>query len=159
MLSVLKLLSPRSWLTGLALLCLLAVIICIQQLRIDSADSRAALSDQHAKMAVAIANDAQALAGKLRQQLIDERTAQASLQSTQRQLRTGLAERQLQIETLKRENQELRAWADQPLPDVARRLRERPAITGATAYRDWLSGRSAVPPATDQPEQQRPTAQ
>jgi len=91
------------------------------------------------------ATDASALATRL----TAERTAQAGLRTTQDELRAELARRHSQIEDLKRENQELRDWAAQPLPAAARRLRERPAIAGADAYRDWLSGRGAVPPAGD----------
>lgn len=87
-----------------------------------------------------------ALAGK---NLANERAEQAQLQITTTELRTLLAERQQAIEELTRENQELRDWARQPLPDAARRLRERPALTGAAAYRDWLSGRNALHAASD----------
>ncbi|ACO79897.1 Phage P2 LysB-like protein [Azotobacter vinelandii CA] len=88
-------------------------------------------------------------ANSLADELAKERTAQAKLRTTQNALRNELARRRTQIEELKHENQELREWAAQPLPAAARRLRERPALTGADAYRDWLSGRGAVPPAGD----------
>ncbi|TIH10834.1 LysB family phage lysis regulatory protein [Pseudomonas leptonychotis] len=81
-----------------------------------------------------------------------ERTAQTALRTTQNQLRQGISQREQQIEALKRENSDLRAWATQPLPSAAQRLRKRPAISGANAYRDWLSGSGAVQPATQQPE-------
>jgi LysB family phage lysis regulatory protein len=81
--------------------------------------------------------------------LAKERSAQARLRTTQDSLRAELARRHSQIEDLKHENQELRDWAAQPLPTAARRLRERPALTGADAYQDWLSGRGAVPPSGD----------
>ena len=58
-----------------------------------------------------------------------ERAAQTSLRSTQNLLRQGLAERQQQIEVLKRENSDLRDWANRPLPSAAQRLRIRSAIT------------------------------
>lgn len=85
----------------------------------------------------------------LASELAAERSAQARLRTTQDSLRAELARRHSQIEDLKHENQELRDWAAQPLPAAARRLRERPALTGADAYQDWLSGRGAVPPAGD----------
>lgn len=81
-----------------------------------------------------------------------ERTAQASLRSTQNLLRQGLTQREQQIEVLKRENSDLRAWANQPLPRSAQRLRQRPAITGAAAYRHWLSEGGALLTPTQQPE-------
>ncbi|GLO54772.1 hypothetical protein PPUJ20066_08080 [Pseudomonas putida] len=77
-----------------------------------------------------------------------ERAAQTALRTTQNQLRQNLADSLNQIQELEHENDELRDWSRQPLPAVARRLRERPAITGAADYRDWLSRRRALPPAT-----------
>lgn len=88
-------------------------------------------------------------ADTLATELAAERTAQARLRTTQDTLRAELARRHSQIEDLKHENQELRDWAAQPLPAAARRLRERPPLDSADAYRDWLSGRGAVPSAGD----------
>lgn len=98
-------------------------------------------------------------ANKLKSTLEREREVQAQLMKLQGALRTGLAERERLIENLKHENEELRNWADQPLPDAARRLRDRPAITGADAYRQWLSSGSALPAAGHGADDQRPAAQ
>lgn len=57
-----------------------------------------------------------------------------------------LRNRQYRIEELKRENEDLRHWADTPLPADIIRLRERPALAGGAAYREWLSQSDAVPP-------------
>ncbi|WP_341516511.1 Rz-like lysis system protein LysB [Citrobacter gillenii] len=57
-----------------------------------------------------------------------------------------LRSRQRRIEELKRENEDLRSWADAPLPADIIRLRERPALAGGAAYREWLSQSDAVPP-------------
>lgn len=84
--------------------------------------------------------------------LAAERTAQTTLRTTQNKLRQGITQREQQIEVLKRENSDLRQWAAQPLPSTAQRLRNRPTITGAVAYRDWLSGSGAVHAASQQPE-------
>lgn len=86
------------------------------------------------------------------------RDGQVKLLTLQGELRTGLAKREQQTEDLKHEIKELQEWADRPLPDAARRLRQRPAITGADAYRQWLSSGGAVHPASDIPEPQRPVA-
>ncbi|WP_168198861.1 Rz-like lysis system protein LysB [Jejubacter calystegiae] len=59
-----------------------------------------------------------------------------------------LRSRQRRIEELKRENEDLRRWADASLPADIIRLRERPAIAGGAAYREWLSGSDAVPSGT-----------
>lgn len=98
-------------------------------------------------------------ATQLQSTLKQEREAQARLLRLQGALRGGLAERERLIEDLKHENKELREWADQPLPDTARRLRKRPAIVGADAYRQWLSSGSTVPTAGNGADPQRADAQ
>jgi len=87
-----------------------------------------------------------------------ERAAKATILTLHAQLRTDLNRREKLIEDLKRENKELQDWATRPLPDAARRLRDRPAITGADAYRKWLSGSGAVHPPGNSADQQRPVA-
>ncbi len=99
-----------------------------------------------------------ATANHLNVNLQRERESQAMLLKLQSELRTSLAGRERMIEALSRENEELRNWADQPIPPIARRLRDRPAITGADAYRKWLSGSGAMHPAGDIPNPQRSVA-
>lgn len=62
-----------------------------------------------------------------------------------------LRQRQQKIEELKRENQELRRWADSLLPDAVIRLRTRPALAGGESYREWLSQNHPVPPGSVSP--------
>lgn len=143
----------RKALYGIALLGALALLIWGQQQRINIAEGQTELAQQAAKTAREDADRNLVTANSLSTTLKQERDAQSLLRSQQDQLRQGLANRERTIEVLKRENEELRKWADQPLPDAARRLRERPALTGAAAYRDWLSGRGAVRSAGDQPTQ------
>lgn len=143
----------RQALYGFALVGALALLIWGQQQRIDVAEGQAELAQQTAKTAREDADRNLATANTLTATLKQEREAQGTLRAQQDQLRQSLAKRERTIEELKRENDDLRKWADQPLPDAARRLRERPAFTGAAAYRDWLSGRGAVPPAGDKPAQ------
>lgn len=143
----------RKALYGIALLGALALLIWGQQQRINIAEGQTELAQQAAKTAREDADRNLVTANTLSTTLKQERDAQGLLRSQQDQLRQGLANRERTIEVLKRENEELRNWADQPLPDAARRLRERPALTGAAAYRDWLSGRGAVRSAGEQPTQ------
>ncbi|MGY4638160.1 Rz-like lysis system protein LysB [Pseudomonas sp. TE24901] len=143
----------RQALYGIALLGALALLIWSQEVRINVAEVKTDLAKAAAKTARDDADRNLATANTLTDTLKQEREAQSQLRSQQDQLRQGLAKRERTIEVLKLENDELRKWADQPLPDAARRLRERPALTGAAAYRDWLSGRGAVHPAGDQPTQ------
>ncbi|MFJ7793277.1 Rz-like lysis system protein LysB [Pseudomonas sp. NPDC096950] len=139
----------RQALFGIALLGSITLLVWAQSQRIEVADKNAELANQVADAARDRATRSEATANQLQASLKEERTAQSSLRGVQDQLRQGLATRQRTIEDLKRENAELRLWADQPIPDAARRLRERPAITGAAAYRDWLSGRGALHPVGD----------
>ncbi|PMU25097.1 MULTISPECIES: Rz-like lysis system protein LysB [unclassified Pseudomonas] len=143
----------RQALYGLALLGALSLIIWGQQQRINAAENKTKLAAKEATDARKDADRNLETANTLIATLKQERDAQSNLRVQQDQLRQGLAKRERTIEDLKRENAELRNWADQPLPDAARRLRERPALTGAAAYRDWLSGRGTVPTTSDQPAQ------
>lgn len=143
----------RQALYGIALLGALALLIWGQEKRIDVAEGQTQLAKDAAKTARDDADRNLATANMLSTTLKQERDAQSNLRTQKDQLRLSLAKRERTIEDLKRENSELRDWAAQPLPDAARRLRERPALTGAAAYRDWLSGRGAVPTTGDQPAQ------
>lgn len=143
----------RQALYGIALLGGLALLIWGQEQRITVADKNTELATKDADAAREESVRNLSTANSLRTTLQQERDAQARLRTQQDQLRQGLAKRELTIEALKRENAELRDWAGQPLPDAARRLRERPTLTGADAYRQWLSGRGALHSAGDQPTQ------
>lgn len=145
----------RQALYGLALLGALALLIWVQETRIDVAEGKTERAQDAAKTARDDADRNLKTAATLADTLTQERENQGALRKQQDLLRQGLAKRERTIEELKRENSELRDWAAQLLPDAARRLRERPALTGAAAYRDWLSGRGAVPTAGDQPSQKR----
>lgn len=79
--------------------------------------------------------------------------AQTQLYAAAEQNSTLLRDRLRTIEELKRENDELRRWADAPLPDAVIRLRQRPALTGGQSYREWLSQNHPVPPGTGRPAQ------
>ncbi|MED5740541.1 Rz-like lysis system protein LysB [Enterobacter hormaechei] len=71
---------------------------------------------------------------------------QTRLYAAAEDTRSLLHQRQNRIEELKRENDDLRRWADTILPPDVVRLRERPAITGGAAYREWLSKGDSMPP-------------
>lgn len=143
----------RQILLGVALVGALGLLLFAQELRVANAEKNTGLAQKDAQTARDDARRSQANANTLAQALVNERDAQTQLRAQQDQLRQGLAKRERTIEELKRENSELRNWAAQQLPDAARRLRERPALTTADAYRQWLSGRGPVPPAGDEPKQ------
>ncbi|WP_336234211.1 Rz-like lysis system protein LysB [Enterobacter bugandensis] len=72
--------------------------------------------------------------------------AQTQLYAAAEETSALLRSRQRRIEELKRENEDLRRWADTPLPADIIRLRERPALAGGAPYREWLSKSDAMPP-------------
>lgn len=140
--------SLRQALYGIALLCALALLLWAQSQRIEVADKNTELAQSEKTAAMGRSTRSEAMTAQLKRTLHREREAQAALRATQDDLRKTLSLRAQTIEDLKSENQALRLWADQPLPDAARQLRKRPAITGAAAYRDWLSGGRALHPAS-----------
>lgn len=71
---------------------------------------------------------------------------QARLYAAAESTNALLRSRQRRIEELKRENEDLRRWAGIPLPPDIIRMRERPALAGGAAYREWLPQSDAVPP-------------
>jgi len=71
--------------------------------------------------------------------------AQTQLYAAAEQNGRLLRDRQRTIEELKRENEDLRRWADSPLPDPVVRLRQRPALAGGESYREWLSQNHPLP--------------
>lgn len=75
------------------------------------------------------------------------RVAQQGMQTAQADVRQQHAASQIQKQETRRNDQTFADWSAQPLPAAARRLHERPALTGASGYRDWLSRRNALQPA------------
>ncbi|MEI9701508.1 Rz-like lysis system protein LysB [Enterobacter cloacae] len=99
-----------------------------------------------------LATSAQALAKKNSQliglSILTETNSreQMRLYAASEQTTALLRTRQHRIEELKRDNEDLRRWADTPLPADIIRLRERPALAGGAAYRIWLSQSDTVQP-------------
>lgn len=143
----------RQALYGAALLGALALLLWGTHQRSQAEQGRTALANERHQQAQERIQRQAATLTAMANTLAEERAAQIALRTTQNQLRQGLSEREQQIKELQRENAELRQWADQPLPAAARRLRQRPTITGAAGYRDWLSGSGALRAAGNQPEQ------
>lgn len=143
--------SLRQWLYGLALLGALGLLIYAQTQRIDAADARADIATERHRTAEQHVGRQTLVIHSLQEELANERSAQKELRAQQDQLRTALATRNRTIEDLTRENEALRQWAAIELPAAARSLRKRPTLTGADAYRDWLSRSDAVRTASDIP--------
>ena len=85
---------------------------------------------------------------RLDAELAAQRLAQQSLQAAQADVRQQHATSRIQKQEIRRNDPSFDSWGAQPLPDAARRLHERPGLTGAHGYRQWLSRRNALQPAT-----------
>ena len=79
--------------------------------------------------------------------------AAATLQRQLGDLNITAATRADTIKRLKRENAELKEWADRPLPDPVVRLLQRPALTGAADYQAHLSRPGTLPATAGGPGQ------
>jgi LysB family phage lysis regulatory protein len=83
--------------------------------------------------------------------------AQAELRTHIEDVDAALNQHKQALEKLKNANKEIKAWSDAPLPADIARLRERPEIASGAAYRDWLSHRDGLPPASEPSQDQRRT--
>ncbi len=134
----------RQLLYGLALVAALCLLIWMQQQRIDTAQAQAdraterlqTTQQRNARQAATITR----LTGEVATQRLD----QFALQQALGDLRQAHATDQLKKKERRREDPTHATWAAQPLPDAARRLHQRPAITGGAGYRQWLSSRDAL---------------
>ncbi len=143
------------WLKVAALITLLVTAAAVQSWRLNSARQ---LTDQQAQTLAAqqAALTEQASQLKTLADLSERNNAeQARLRSLAADTQAALTERQKTLARLQRENEALKRWADTALPDDIIRLRQRPAITGGRAYREWLSPADALPVSGGQPANQR----
>ncbi len=116
------------------------------------------VQDQAARAAKAEQSAADRLATitQLRADAADREQANQELAATQQSMAAQLDAQQLKIRELKRENDQYRQWADTPLPDITRRLQQRPAFTGAGDYQQWLMSRGeALHTESSQPSAER----
>ncbi|MCP1651796.1 LysB family phage lysis regulatory protein [Pseudomonas nitroreducens] len=145
----------RQALYSLALLGSLSLLLWGTYQKSQTEQARAALAEDKLQTAQE-RNDRQAATiTRIGAELAQQRAAQEDLQTTLDDLRQARAADHIEKQELKRHDTTLQAWADQPLPDAARRLHQRPAITGADGYRQWLSGRHALQPAAGPATEQR----
>lgn len=136
--------TARHLLYGLALVAALCLLIWIQQQRIEAAQAQADLATERLQTVEQRAANQAATITRLAGEVAIQRLDQLALQQTLSDLRHARATDQLKKKERRREDPTHANWADQPLPDAARRLHQRPAITGAAGYRQWLSGRDAL---------------
>ena len=99
----------------------------------------AQLTQRNARQAASI--------NRISAELAAQRLAQQSLQTAQADVRQQHATSHIQKQEILRNDPSFDNWSSQPLPGAARRLHERPSLTGAHGYRQWLSRRNTLQPA------------
>lgn len=134
----------RPWMQSMLLIITLALAVWIQQQRIDAAQAQADLATERLQAAQQRNARQAATITRLTGEVATQRLDQLALQQTLSDLRQAYATDQLKKKERRREDRTHATWAAQPLPDAASRLHQRPAITGAAGYRQWLSGRDAL---------------
>jgi LysB family phage lysis regulatory protein len=146
--------SPLSWLLlALAIACTVAMAgwgwaatsAATAKGKVTTLQSDLKAADDKAKEAQRREQGKDSTINTLKTELDTQATAAAKLQGQLDQLAQSAATRADTIKRLKRENAELRMWADRPLPDPVIRLLQRPAITGAADYQAYLSGADPLP--------------
>ncbi len=136
--------ATRQLLYGLVLIAALCLLIWMQQQRITTAEARADLAGERLQTATERSARQATTITRLTGEVATQRLAQLSLQQTTAGVRQEHATDQVQKKEQRREDPPHANWAAQPLPAAARRLHQRPAITGADGYRQWLSNRHAL---------------
>ncbi|SPJ33421.1 hypothetical protein KSP9073_01430 [Kushneria phyllosphaerae] len=76
-----------------------------------------------------------------------------ALDEQQTELTRTASNRLEQIREIQRDDTDTKDWADTRLPDAVIRLRQRPAVTGADAYRQSVRNPDALHPAGKPPGQ------
>ncbi len=136
--------SWKAWLGVAGLVVALLVALNIQAQWIDAANARADLAADRLQTAKQRNANQAATITRLTGEVATQRLDQLALQQTLSDMRQAQATDQLKKKERRREDPTHATWAAQPMPDAARRLHQRPAITGADGYRQWLSGRDAL---------------
>jgi LysB family phage lysis regulatory protein len=138
----------RQALYGLALLGALALLLWGQYQHSQAEQGRTALAEARLQLLQARSDRQSQSIIRLGGEVHAQRLGLHSLQEALDSLRRAQAADQLKKKEQRREDPIHQGWADQPLPDAARRLHQRPAITGADSYRRWLSDRHSVQSGT-----------
>ncbi|MCQ4319727.1 DUF2570 domain-containing protein [Pseudomonas stutzeri] len=136
--------SVKAWLVVAAAFIAMAVALNYQAQRIDAETARADLATERQQQADQRNERQAATITRLTGEVATQRLDQQALQKTLSDLHQARAIDQLNKKERRREDPTHATWAAQPLPDAARRLHHRPAITGAAGYRQWLSSRAAL---------------
>ncbi|KAF3999228.1 Rz-like lysis system protein LysB [Glaciimonas immobilis] len=126
------------WISILLIVGGLATMLYVQRGSLSAAKGRADRAEKNVSERDAIIDTLNAINAR-------HRAATVKLQADHAGIAATLSARETLIKKLQHENATIRHWAESPLPDAIARLRQRPAVTGATAYRQRLSAGHPLP--------------
>lgn len=121
------------WLILAAAFAALGTTVYIQKINLDAEKLRADTAEKSV-------SDRDAIIEKINETAAGNSKALNKLQADRDHIRSTLSNREIQIRNLQNENAEIRNWADIPVPAAIASMRQHPAITGADAYHQRLSG-------------------
>lgn len=123
-----------------ALLVLVLVVLVTWALwqRSEAAEARAELAEQRLAESRQREQERQLVIDALWDNAVRLDAQRRATVQKQAQLERIASDRLATLQELQRENEDLRQWAGARLPDAVIRLRKRPAVTGADAYRQSL---------------------
>lgn len=109
------------------------------------------LEQQHNQQLTGQLEGRDALLSRYRQQSLKNAELTISQQQTITSINNQLQNTALQLRKLEQDNEAIRQWAGTRLPEPVMRLHQRPALSGATGYRKWLSSRDTMPTTSQRP--------
>lgn len=127
----------------------LLAVVGLAYLYVDGLRARLAKAEGEAGAAqTALSESAQTIT-RLKGLMQEREVAAAKLEGERNAIRDELSKREMLMRKLQDENAEIRAWAAAAVPGPVVRLREHGPITGAAAYRQFMSESSALPATRD----------
>jgi len=123
------------------------VVALLGYLYVDGLQARLAKAETDVDVATKAAADASAAIEQLRDLAQRREVAAARLEGERNGIRSALENREDLMRKLVDENAEIRSWATTVVPGPVARLREHGSITGAAAYREFMSEGAALPAA------------
>lgn len=131
----------------LAVILALVVAAAMGYLYVDGLQAKLAKAETDVGAANKAVADSIDTINQLRDLAQRREVAAAKLEGERNGIQTAMQSREILMRKMQDENAEIRAWATAPVPGPVVRLREHGPITGAAAYRQYLSEGAGVPPA------------
>jgi LysB family phage lysis regulatory protein len=125
----------------------LILMAALAYLYVDGLQARLAKAEDDVRIERQAVADRDGTILQLRELDHRKEVAAAELEGERNGIQQGLNTRQIEMRKLQDENAEIRAWAAVAVPADVVRLREHGPLTGAAAYRQFLSQGSALQPA------------